>query len=405
MNRQKKFSLGLILCFLMTLLLPTLVAAEWVQVTGRAPVATGLYDQARQLARDDALQQAVMSFGAQVKSQQRMENGVITHDQLSVSSQARVNRSVVQDEYVYKGILNLTMNVDVELVPMCPDSQANGYKKKVVVLGFSVQSPKQTILGRVGDVNRGLASALNEALRRQDGLLVYENSQYVLYQEAINAPSHYSEQQTVTKAADFAQQMGAQFVVSGVIRDMGVEDEAAFGTSYWERFRRFNQHANQKRSFEVELFVHDGFSGAIVWQRNFSIKANWTAEAQQKVGFGTPEFWRNEYGQAVAELVDDMAAMVNEQLRCQPFMTRIARVDGKTLHFSAGASSGIRPGDKLALYRTANFYDADLLKGVELTNVKTALIVSQVHPDFASGAISIDPGRLNIQEDDVLVAW
>ena len=86
-------------------------------------------------------------------------------------------------------------------------------------------------------------------------------------------------------------------------------------------------------------------------------------------------------------------------------MTRISRVDGKTLHFDAGASTGIRPGDKLSLYRTFNFNDADQQRGVELTNVKTALTVSQVHPGFASGTIAVDPGRLNIQEDDLLIAW
>ena len=98
-----------------------------------------------------------------------------------------------------------------------------------------------------------------------------------------------------------------------------------------------------------------------------------------------------------------MATNVTEQVRCQPFMTRITRIEGKILHFSSGASSGIRPGDTLALYRTFNFYDSERLTGVELDSVKTALTVSQVHPNFSSGTISVDPGRLNIQEDDLLI--
>lgn len=404
MNRLKRVSLILIIS-LFSSAFPSLLLADWVQVTGRAPVASGLYDQARQHAREDALQQAVMTFGAQVKSSQHMENGLLTNDQINVSSQARVNRAVVQDEYILKGMLNLLMNVEVDAVPVCPNSQANSYKKKVVVLGFSIQSPEQTQLGMVHNANRGLASALNQALLEQGGLVVFESSQYRLYDEVINAPSHYSEQQTLTKAANFAKQVGAQFVVSGVIRDMGVEDKAAFSNSWWAKFKRFGRSANQNRRFSVEIFVHDGFSGAIIWQKTFSVKADWAMEAQQKVGFGSPAFWQNEYGKAISKLVNKMAFLIDEQLKCQPFMTRISRVDGKTLHFSSGASSGIRPGDQLALYRTYNFYDADMLKGVELTNVKMALTVSQVHPGFSSGALSIDPGRLNIQEDDLLIAW
>jgi len=384
---------------------PTLLWAEWVQVTGRAPVETGLYEQARQHAREDAMQQAIMTFGTKVSSKQRMENGVLTQDQVSLSSQARVNRSVVQDEYIWKGMLHLLMNVEVDAVPVCPNSQANGYKKKVVVLGFSIQSPEQTRLGAIHNANRGLASALNRALQTQGSLVVFESSQYRLYDEVVNAPSRYLERKMLTKAANFAKQMGAQFVVSGVIRDMGVEDESAFNNSYWAKIRRFGRRANQKRRFSAELFVHDGFSGAIVWQRSFSVTANWTQDAQQTVGFGTPTFWANEYGQAVSGLVDKMAFMIDEQLKCQPFMTRISRIEGKTLHFSSGASSGIRPGDTLSLYRTSSFQDADMFKQVELANVKTALTVSQVHPGFSSGALTIDPGRLNIQEDDLLVAW
>ena len=395
---MKKASVVLVL-----VLFSQLVCADWVQVTGKAPYKEGWYEQAREKAREDALQQAIMQNGSHVKSEQRVVNGVLKHDQISVSSQGRVKKSLVLDEYIWKGILHLSMNVDVDNVPTCSGSQASTYKKQVVVLGFSVQSPDQTRLGAIHDVNRGLSSVLNQALHERGDLVVFQSSQLSLYDDLVNAPSSYTEQQTLTKAAAFAKQTGVQFVVSGVVRDLGFEDEAAFGTSYWARIKRFQ--ANTKRRFSVDVFVHDGFSGAIIWQKNFALSAKWTTDPDKKIGFGSAEFWQDEYGVAVGRLVSDMAEMVDNQLRCQPFMTRISRIEGKTIHFLSGASSGVRPGDKLALYRTFNFYDADLLKGVELTNVKTALTVSQVHPGFSSGKISVDPGRLNIQIDDLLVAW
>jgi len=388
---------------LVLVLFSQLVCADWVQVTGKAPYKDGGYEQAREKAREDALLQAIMQVGSHVKSEQGVVNGILKHDQISVSSRGRVRKSLVLDEYIWKGVLHLSMNVDVDEVPTCSGSQASTYKKQVVVLGFSVQSPNQTRLGAIHDVNRGLSSVLNQALHERGGLVVFQSSQHSLYEDLVNAPSSYTEQQTLTKAAAFAKQTGAQFVVSGVVRDLGFEDEAAFGTSYWARIKRFQ--ANTNRRFSVDVFVHDGFSGAIIWQKNFALSAKWTTDPDKKIGFGSAEFWQDEYGVAVGRLVNDMATMVDEQLRCQPFMTRISRVEGKTIHFLSGASAGVRPGDKLALYRTFNFYDADMLKGVELTNVKTALTVSQVHPGFASGKISVDPGRLNIQVDDLLVAW
>lgn len=379
------------------------VCADWVQVTGKASYQEGLYEQAREKAREDALQQAMMQIASHVKSEQRLVNGILKHDQISVSSQARVNKSLVLDEYIWKGVLHLSMKVDVDEVPTCSGSQASSYKKQVVVLGFAVQSPDQTRHGAIHNVNRALSSTLNQALHEGGGLVVFQSSQHALYEDLVNAPSRYTEQQTLTKAAAFAKQTGAQFVVSGVVRDLGFEDEAALATSYWARLTRFQ--ANTNRRFSVDVFVHDGFSGAIIWQKNFALSAKWTVDLNKKIGFGSAEFWQNDYGLAVEGLVNEMAVMIDDQLRCQPFMTRISRVEDKTIHFLSGASSGVRPGDKLSLYRTYNFYDADLLKGVELRNVKTALTVLQVHPGFSSGIISVDPGRLNIQIDDLLVAW
>ncbi len=387
------------------LLFSSVVSAQWMQVTGSAPIVGGMYEQARVTARDDAYRKASLQAGAKVSSRQRVENGVLTHDTLRVASAARVKRSLVRDEYQRDNELFLVMDIELEEVANCPSSQASQYRKKVALLGFSIQAPEQARMGGLHDIDRGLSSALNQALNELGGLVVYESSEHRLYSELTNAPTGYTAQHTLTKAADFAKQMGAQFVVSGVVRDLGVADESAFRNSVWQRFVNIGYEAQRKRRFSVDLFVHDGFSGAIVWQQNFSLSADWNRDRHQKVGFASPEFRRITYGKEVMKLIDSMALRLEEELRCQPFMTRISRVDGKTLHFSSGASTGIRPGDKLALYRSYHFYDANQLQGVELSSVKTALTVSQVHPGYASGTVAVDPGRLNIQEDDLLIAW
>lgn len=391
--------------FISSLLSSPFLYADWVQVTGKAPYSDVNYDYARSQARDDAYKQAIMLAGTRVTSEQRLENGVMVKDNIELSSQARVKRAQIQNEYVWKNTLHLVMDVEIESIPLCQASQASDYKKKVAVLGFSLQVPDQARMGGLDNVNRGFASALSSKLHRMGSLVVYENSQERLAGEIVNAPTLYTQQNTLTKAASFAKDVGVQFVVSGVVRDLGVESREAFTNSYWHKLRRAVNNTNQKRRMTVDLFVHDGFSGAIVWQRTFTLSADWKLDATMKVGFGSAEFWQSDYGRAVNGMLDDMALLIEEQLRCQPFMTRIARVDGKVLHFNSGASTGIRPGDKLSVYRTFNFHDADRNQGVELTNVKTALTVSQVHPGFASGTINVDPGRLNIQEDDLLIAW
>jgi hypothetical protein len=382
-----------------------LVSAEWVKVTGKASLEHGRYDLAREQAMKDALRQAVYQYGVDVESFQSVQNGIVEEDTLNLTSRAQVHQSVIHSEKEENGFLLLTLNVDISSRPLCEKTQSSQYKKKVAILGFSLQVPAQVNMGGLENIERGLSSQLSQRLKEQDALVVYEQSQVALHADLRNAPSHYTEQLTLSNAADFAKQAGVQFVVSGVIRDLSIEDSEAFSTNYWTKLKRLAGKTNQNRQFVVDLFVHDGFSGEIVWQKQFSTRGKWQADLTEHVGFESAAFWDEEYGQQIALVLKSMAANVTEQVTCQPFMTRISRVDGKTLHFSSGASSGIRPGDTLALYRTSNFYDSDRLTGVELESVKTALTVSQVHPNFSSGTISVEPGRLNIQEDDLLIAW
>lgn len=380
-------------------------SAVWIQVTGRASIEHGGYNLAREQAMKDALRQAVYQYDAGLDSNRSINMSNAQEADFSSNSRAQINQSVIFSEKQENGYLVLTLNVDISNRPLCEVSQSSQYKKKVAVLGFSLQVPAQVNMGGLENIERGLAGQLSQRLKEQDALVVYEQSQVTLYADLQNAPSHYTEQLTVSNAADYAKQAGVQFVVSGVIRDLSLEDSDVFETSYWSKLKRLAGQTNQNRQFLVDLFVHDGFSGEIVWQKQFATRGEWRADLTEHVGFESPAFWNEEYGQQIAQVLNKMATNVTEQVSCQPFMTRISRVEGKTLHFSAGASSGIRPGDTLALYRTSNFYDSDRLSGIDLENVKTALTVSQVHPNFASGTISVDPGRLNIQEDDVLIAW
>lgn len=381
------------------------VSAEWIQVTGSAQIQDGLYDQARSEAQADALRKAAMQFGTEVHSKQVLRNGELVEDKVNFSAQAKVRRSQVQEEYVVDSALYMVMNVEMERVQTCPGSQAADYKKAVALLGFSLQAPSDAVVGGLRDIDRGLSQALSQSLLKQDSLIVYSASKNDLYADHLDAPTRYASEGQLTQTTQVAQDLGAQFVISGVIRDLGMEDPDHYKNSAWQSLLRVSKLSNPARRFSVDVFVHDGFSGSIIWQENFSTTADWNFARNAQVGFASPEFWNNSYGQAVKKELNTMAYLISEQLRCQPFMTRISRVDGRTLHFDSGARTGIRPGDKFSLYRTYAFYDANRVSGVELQNANTALTVSQVHPEFGSGTIGIEPGRINIQEDDLLIAW
>ncbi len=404
---SKGFKLFQALLVVAVLSISSPLKAEWVQATGRATIVDGQIEQARKQAREDALQQAAMQIGAVIEGRQEMRNGALTRDDVTVSTHARAKSVVIISEDVSGSLLSMVINADMVKIKQqqCPADKANGYNKEIALLGFSVQHPEQANMGALYDVDRKLPAYLKELLNQHGKLVVHESSQYKLFEELANAPTTETSQRTLTKVVHYAQQLGVQFVVSGVIRDMSLVDSDTYGSSILASTRRFWGLADRNRHFALEVFVHDGFSGAAVFQKSYDLTAVWNADPNEQMGFASPAFLKTAYGRSIAELLEDVAEEVNGTLRCQPFMTRITRADGKILHFASGASAGIRPGDQLAVYRTYRFYDSDLLAGTELTNAKAALTVSQVHPGFGTGTISVDAGRLNIQPDDLLIAW
>lgn len=381
------------------------VSAEWVEVTGTASMKNASYAEAREAARQDALRQAMLKFGVRLSSHQSMKNGVLVSDELSVDSQVSVRREKIQEETIEDDIISIRYAADLERIPECPGSDAGKYKKSLALLGFNLQVPGQASIGGLHGIEHGLVSALADSISKHETMVLFERGYDAPFADAYNAPTSLDGQRMLTQAMSYAKQLNVQFVISGVVRDLGLVNPKAYSTSFWRRSIKFFAQANERRRFSVDLFVHDGLSGELVWQSNFATEGAWSASIEEQVGFGSQVFWKMGYGQAVAALLDDMAYSLNQQLRCQPFMTRIARVDGKILHFGFGASSGLKPGDKLSVYRSYNYYDAFQRTGIELNNTKTVLTVSQVHPNFASGTVNIDPGRINIQQDDVLVIW
>lgn len=379
--------------------------AEWVEVTGQALIVNGDKAAARKVARKDALELAAQQVNTSVSGRQRLVQGLLTEDRLDVRTRARARKVEVLDEKEFNQRLSLKIRADMVSLPVCPGDHENNYRKRVAVTGFALQRPEQAAYGRLENVQRDMAGLFNRILTEKGDQLMFESSQYGLYTELANAPTAETEIRTLTKAVELAKEMGSQFVLSGIVRDLGLVDDQTYNTSVWGRFKRAVNATDTRRRFAFEVFIHDGFSGALVFQQHYEVIDRWEFDLEEVVGFATPKFWNSDYGQSVQSLMDVVMDEVNDTLSCQPFMARITRIDGNTVNINMGSRTGLRPGDQLAVYRTYQYYDSNLLQGTELSNVKSVATVTQVHPTFTTAELKVDGARLNIQTDDLLVAW
>ena len=371
---------------------------------GHATIYNNDVDSARQEAKKAALRDVSLQYETRISSRDTMENGVVTESRLQVASSARAKSVEVVDEHRRGNLLRVTVRADMSAGGQCQAGGAAELRKRVAVTGFPMVYPDQARIGRIGDAGEVLPQLLQADLQRGGQLQVFGATTQRLFDDLLNAPTHQKFNNRLSNVIQVARELGVQFVVTGVIRDVGVSDPDAWGSSVIDRLQRGIGAVNQNRRFVVDMMVYDGFSGAPVYQERFSAEARWNAGPGASDGFGSAGFRETEYGQAVTGLMNNMVSAVNEALACQPFITRVTRVDGNKVTLDSGATAGLRPGDELKLYRSASFFDSPGAPP-ELVDSRTTMTVNNVHPDFSNGSMPTYGGLINIQRDDVAIVW
>jgi len=388
-------------------LLSLTTQAITVEVVGSAPLTSSV-SYAREQALEDAMRQASLRAGAQVSSTQLMDKGVIEQDDVRVRSQAQLSNVQVLWEDQLNGLYQVSIRADVKPEAMCPASTQR-YRKSVAITGFGLANPAQATLGRLQNIEQDLSRVLVNTLNDRGAIHALDASQTSLYQDPRRAPSAETAQQRLTTSVALATQFGAQYVVSGVVRDLAMigeaqEHVARQSDTHWLSLMGFEADS-QARRFVVDVYVHDGLSGAMLFQRSYATEGDWDRRRTEKTGFATPQFWQSGYGHEVRGLLVDVVDDVDEVLRCQPFMARIVKTRGQKVHIEAPAGAGIRPGDKFQVYRTGTFYNLDLEPRTELSDMATEVVVKQVQPQFVVAEMKLGAEHLAVQRDDMVIAW
>lgn len=394
----------LAISILTLLVLAANVQAVVLEGVGHATIHGNDLESARQEAKRAALRDVSLQYDARISSRDTMHNGVVTESRLQVASSSRARSVQVVDEYRRGNLLRVTVRADMSASGSCSAGTASGLRKRVAVTGFPIVYPEQARIGRIDDAGEVLPQLLQAGLRKTGNVQVFGATTQRLYGDLVNAPTQQKFNNRLTNVMQVARELGVQFVVAGVIRDLGVSDPEAWGSSMVDRLQRGIGAANQNRRFVADMIIYDGFSGSPVYQERFATEAHWNAGPGSSDGFGSAGFQETRYGQAVGALLQDMTAAVGKALACQPFITRVTRVDGDSVTLDAGATAGLRPGDELKLYRSSSFFDSPGATP-QLQDSRTTVTVNNVHPDFSNGRIPLPGGQVNIQREDVAIVW
>ncbi|GGY10941.1 flagellar assembly protein T N-terminal domain-containing protein [Paludibacterium paludis] len=349
-----------------------LVRAQSITARGAAPLDAGR-SAARELAIQDAVNQAALSVGARVESAEMLEGGRY-RETGSLTASPLGGKVKVLSEYAEGGLYHVKIAIDTpdraaeparsaSTDPSCAAPGGRSLRKKLVTTWFAVRDPADA--SDLTGLSTRLPSVLAERLGARPALSVTDAGGIgVLPDARMSDPRAGSDNVRLIGAKE-----GAQFVVAGRVVSTSV-------TSRFLRPTLFESHNTSQqgvyydgplsgilggavkyvpteRQFDAEIWLYDALTGAVLLNDRISTLARGgSVVPANPVPFGSAAFWRTDYGQAIDGLLDKAVAKLDATLSCIPFSAKVVEVDdtGKS-YISAGGLDGLKVGDKLLLYR------------------------------------------------------
>jgi len=375
--------------------------AVTIDAVGEAVIYNNDIADARYRATEQAIKQAVLESGSRVNVKDEMTNGEV-NSSIAIRSSSHVQRAKIISEEQNGNFLKVIARIDVTPDSQCSTGPTSYYRKTVGVTGFDLQIPQQAQLGAINNISRELPKNLADEINKQGYLKALTATNISIYPDLINAPSSTNYDGSLTNVTRISEQLGVQYIISGVIRDIG------------ELYQRQpNNKTNttplvaedKERNFVVDIYLYDGFSGALLFEHRYNEIGNWDIADNQRVGFGSAKFWTINYGKVVQQALKQSALDTSEQLRCQPFIANIFRTEGNRIHIAAGSIAGIKVGDKFNVYRRYEVFNQLQSAQTQLNNANISVTIKQVQPNFSVGELVVDSHILNVQQQDVVIAW
>ncbi|WP_158583818.1 flagellar assembly protein T N-terminal domain-containing protein [Salinibius halmophilus] len=394
------------LLLLLTMMIALPVAALTVEATGEAEIHYGDVSAARYAAVRQAMAMAAEMGSVRVQSQSQWQSGEIVQFQIQTQTRAGVTTVAIVEEQVRANSVWVKIEAEVTPEAVCR-YPSNGLRRSVVVAGFDLIDNAGARLGKLEQVPTRTAQYIAQQLQQSSQHLVLDASYMSAQPMPQSAPTYINERDQLTNAvAQSTRELGGQYILSGVVVSLSSGGEVGPVTRVNQLQQQLGMGStNRGRQFAMKVFLHDAQSGALVNQWLIDIEADWRVPRTQSTGYLTPAFARTDYGQAVNNVLADVAESVAEQLSCQPFMANISHVDGNKIMFEVSSTSGVRPGDMLAVLRKTEAFNRQGQATWQLTDTKIMATVTKVQPYLVVAELPVQGHQLNLQVDDVLVAW
>jgi hypothetical protein len=395
----------------LTFLVALSLTAGVVQAEGTSPIS-GPVGVAKRLALQDAIRQALLKANAQVSTTTVVSSHGVVSDNVRFTARGNVTHVVILDEWTdesnyYVRIRAQVPNGEVAVPANTPAAMARNasskaapmrtragdvgqYRRTVAVTQFHVSD--RTQISDLPNIEVELSRELKRRLDVDGRVRTVDASQYLLplgddgvisQRRILGALPPAKEVGQL--AIEFADSLGVQFVVSGVIRDMGITKHML---------------GARVRHLELDVVVHDGITGAEVARHrlNESVVDAGPFDFPTTTPVLNDKFYASPFGQQVNRVLDKLVSMLAGDLNNQLFTARVIRTEGKQVFFDAGGIANIKVGDVLNTFQLSQASVNDLPGQRSLgfsENPTAILVVTKVQRLFSVGELDSETIRLS----------
>lgn len=358
--------------------------ARVVEAEGSASLEGTTPGQAREMALQQAIRQALVQVAAYVDTATMISESELVIDSGSVSAAGLVKDVVVLEEGAANKLYTVRIRAQVVEERLREPSNAARYRKKVAVTQFQVIDRAQ--VHDLPAIERTLPRELLRRAENTGAVLAVDATEYLIDPRGRQAYGGIdsSMQENITR---IAREVDAQFLVSGVIRDLGERR--------WLLLK--------SRQVEIDLELYDGVSGALIARRRINDSVRGGEAFTARAVFGSADFLRTTYGMVLDHVLDDLATGLVDDLNQLPFTARVIRSEGRKVYFNAGATSKVGVGDVLMSYRIGidPIQDAGNGRFLGLQEQPLAtMVVKQVQPLFAVAELEAD--KIDLKAGDIV---
>ena len=326
---------------LLALMLAPMAQALWYEAQGRATI-DGDIDRAREAATQDALRNAQLYAGMEISSSQRVDNGVLTEEQVSWNSSSNVRAMRLIDEIRDGNLLTVTIHADlVKGAESCENPKQT--RKRLTISRFDVAQPLH--------LQQGGLFSIGEASRTSMRLFLENSGSSTL---------------SVVES-------GGAYRVDGSVIDAALIDDYGSAWNPWAEA--------PQRGLNLEIKLTDLTTEEVLLNQRFIGQAPWPFERTETVDPSTARYWRSTYGEMHRSLIEQAGSTIRQVLACRPLAGVVVHIRNQRLWLNLGQKDGIRVGQRLKLYKTRQFTEADGRLSTVLLPAPVTVVVAGVEPE------------------------